>query len=181
MNGKLGIISLAAVLFAVGGALLPSRGAINDGMAVLEFDTMVGVDGPLRGNLNSIRGIPGGGAPWVLDAAMGSLKADGRLEIMVVGLIIPVRPGFEDRGFNPAPFFRAIVSCMTVDQFGAVVVENIMTNPEDTEMIGDPRNGDARINATLMLPNPCLAPVIFVTSPTGSWFAVTGSGMVPEG
>ena len=70
---------------------------------------------------------------------------------------------------------------MTVDQFGAVVIDNIMTDPEDTEMIGDPRNGDARIRAKLMLPNPCLAPIIFVTSPTGSWFAVTGAGMIPEG
>ena len=181
MNGKLGIISLAAVLFAVCGALLPSKGAINSGFTILEFDTMVGVDGPFRGSLYPIRGVPGGGAPWVLDAARGSLTDDGSLDIMVIGLIIPVRPGFEDRGFNPAPFFRAIVSCMTVDQFGAVVIDNIMTDPEDTEMIGDPRNGDARIRAKLMLPNPCLAPIIFVTSPTGSWFAVTGAGMIPEG
>ena len=26
----------------------------------------------------------------------------------------------------------------------------------------------------LALPSPCLAPIVFVASPTGSWFAVTG-------
>ena len=41
-------------------------------------------------------------------------------------------------------------------------------------MIGDPQNGDAEIEAKLDLPNPCIAPIIFVTSPTGSWFSVTG-------
>jgi hypothetical protein len=34
--------------------------------------------------------------------------------------------------------------------------------------------GDAIIEETLTLPSPCLAPVVFVTNPTGRWFAVTG-------
>jgi hypothetical protein len=41
-------------------------------------------------------------------------------------------------------------------------------------MIGNPRNGDAKIEAQLTLPEPCVAPIAFVTSPAGSWFAVTG-------
>jgi hypothetical protein len=40
--------------------------------------------------------------------------------------------------------------------------------------------GDARIEATLTLPTPCVAPIVFVTSgtgaPPGSWFAATGAG-----
>lgn len=33
--------------------------------------------------------------------------------------------------------------------------------------------GNAKIEADLALPQPCLAPIIFVTSPGGAWFAVT--------
>jgi hypothetical protein len=34
--------------------------------------------------------------------------------------------------------------------------------------------GNARIRAHLALPKPCVAPVVFVTSPTNAWFATTG-------
>lgn len=153
--------------------------ATNNNETILEFKTMVGVDGPFLGSANPIREVNGGGAPWVLDLAHGRLRADGDLDILVKGLIIPARPGFEQFGFNPAPFFQAIVSCLTLDESGEVVERNLLTEPEDTQMIGDPRNGDARIRAQLTLPDPCVAPIIFVTSPTGSWFASTGAGVIP--
>lgn len=139
---------------------------------VLEFETMVGVDGPFLGTTNPIREINGGGLPWVLEEAEGELKSNGKLKIRVRGLIIPESvPGF---GFNPAPFFLAAVSCLTTDGDGVVVAENVFTASEDTEMIGDPRNGDANIRAMLMLPEPCIAPIVFVTSPGEAWFAATG-------
>jgi hypothetical protein len=133
---------------------------------------MVGVDGPFLGSANPIRGVNGGGAPWVLDLAHGKLKANGDLDILVKGLVIP---GVG----NPVNPFRAIVSCLTVDEFGDVAEQNIITDPEDTQMIGDPGNGDARIRAKINLPDPCVAPIIFVTSPGGSWFASTGAGVIP--
>ena len=34
--------------------------------------------------------------------------------------------------------------------------------------------GDAKIDAKVALPSPCFAPIVFVTSGGGSWFAVTG-------
>jgi hypothetical protein len=34
--------------------------------------------------------------------------------------------------------------------------------------------GNAEIEAQLTLPQPCIAPLIFVTSPGGAWFAATG-------
>ncbi len=144
---------------------------------VLEFQTMVGVDGPFLGALNPIRGINGGGLPWVLDAAKGELKDDGKLEVQVKGLVIP---GTSSCGSdcNPAPFFRAIVSCLTVDAAGDVVEDNISTTNGAEVMIGKPTKGDAKIEAKLDLPDPCVAPIVFVTSPTGSWFAVTGAGTI---
>ena len=34
--------------------------------------------------------------------------------------------------------------------------------------------GDATIRDSVDLPSPCIAPIVFVTSPTGAWFAATG-------
>jgi len=145
-------------------------------LTVLEFQTMVGVDGPFLGGANPIRGINGGGLPWVLDGAKGELKDNGKLEVEVDGLVIP---GASSCGFdcNPAPFFRAVVSCLTTDD-GTVVVDNSSTANGAEVMIGDPTEGDAKIEAMLDLPEPCLAPIVFVTNPGGAWFAVTGVGVV---
>jgi hypothetical protein len=66
------------------------------------------------------------------------------------------------------------VSCTTVDDTGLPVFQTVLTENGSEVMRGDPANGDARIEARLVLPNPCIAPIVFVTSPTGSWFAVTG-------
>ncbi len=44
---------------------------------LLEADTMVGVDGPFVGTTNPIRGVNGGGLPWVLDEAKVELDSDG--------------------------------------------------------------------------------------------------------
>ncbi|MGE5153625.1 MAG: hypothetical protein ACM3ST_06360 [Bdellovibrio bacteriovorus] len=145
---------------------------------VLEFQTMVGVDGPFLGTANPIRGVNGGGLPWVLDAAKGELKDDGKLEIEVQGLVIPGTSGC-GTDCNPAPFFRAILSCLTVDDTGTVVTDNLITDPDATEMIGESTAGDAKIEAMLELPGVCLAPIVFVTNPGGAWFAVSGVGVVP--
>ncbi|WP_207062034.1 hypothetical protein [Motiliproteus sp. SC1-56] len=169
MNLRLMHVLLIALTLGLAGTAQAS------GNTVLKFWTMVGVDGPfLRDGGNPIREVEGGGLPWVLEEAKGTLKEDGELKIKVRGLIIPdSEPGF---GFNPAPFFRAVVSCMTLNTEGEPVIENLMTDNDAEVMVGDPRNGDARIEADLDLPDPCLAPVVFVTSPTGLWFSVTGAG-----
>ncbi len=145
---------------------------------VLEFKTMVGVDGPFLGNSNPMNGVPGGGRPWGLEEGSGKLQANGRLDIKVRSLIIPASEGSQF-GLNPVAFFRAIVSCTSLDESGEPIIVNTSTQNDDEVMIGDPRNGDARIKEVIDLPNPCLAPVIFVTSPTGAWFAVTGAGIIP--
>jgi len=148
-----------------------SAGAWADD-TVLEADTMVGVDGPfLGGSGNPIRGVAGGGLPWILEEAKVELEGDGKLEIEVEGLIIPDDIGF---GFNPVSFFRAIVSCLTVDAGGNAVIDNVTTTNGAEVMEGDPRNGDAKIEADVELPTPCVAPIVFVTSPNGSWFSATG-------
>jgi hypothetical protein len=73
----------------------PGNGGPN-GAKVLTFERMAPVVPPFTGATNPIRCINGGGVPWALTSVEGQLRADGRLRIEVVGLIIPAR------GMNPA-------------------------------------------------------------------------------
>ena len=141
-----------------------------DDRAVLEFDVMAPVSEPFTGGTNAIRGVPGGGLPWELDAAKGELRADGRLEVEVEGLVLARRAPVPEalRGTNPIASFKAIVSCLTVDG-GAPATVNV-----STELAPASPSGDAKIEDSVELPSPCFAPIVFVTSPGGMWFAVTG-------
>jgi hypothetical protein len=140
-----------------------------DGRAILRFHTMAPVTGPFVGAAHPVRGLAGGGLPWELQRAKGSLRSDGRLRIKVRGLVLahqaPVPPDLQ--GTNPVPQFRGAVSCLTTaspDTGTTISTDPVPASP----------TGDARIRAQLALPEPCVAPVIFVTSPTNQWFAATG-------
>ena len=137
---------------------------------IMKFSSMVGVPRPYTGATNAIRGVPGGGRPWVIGAAEGKLKDNGKLEVQVRGLVIDPNEPVATAGTNPSPTFRVIVSCMSTDASGAAVVSNIMTDPFPADAAGN-----AEVEAKLTLPSPCIAPIIFVTSATGSWFAATGN------
>lgn len=147
-----------------------ASGASSSDDKILEFDTLVGVSGPFVGATNPIRGVDGGGLPWQIDEGKGELRADGSLEVEVEGLVLldgaPVPPAL--RGTNPVPAFRAVVSCLTTVD-GAPATRNV-----STDIFPATTTGDAEIEASVTLPSPCFAPIVFVTSPTGSWFAVTG-------
>lgn len=139
--------------------------AAGKGKTILEFDTMVGVTGPFVGTANPIRGINGGGLPWVIANGNGELQANGQLEVDVRGLVLAAGPA---AGTNPVTNFKAIVSCLSVSNGNPTTV-NVSTG-----LFPASRTGNAHIEAKLALPSPCLAPIVFVTSPTGAWFATTG-------
>jgi hypothetical protein len=134
---------------------------------------MIGVPRPYTGAVNAIRGVPGGGLPWVVGFAEGELQADGKIEVTVRGLLIdpndPAAIAAGRAGANPSPSFKAIVSCLSRDAGGNPTTVNVSTGlfPADA-------GGNAEIEETLSLPMPCIAPIVFVTSPAGSWFAATG-------
>ena len=139
--------------------------------SLLKFTAMVGVSGPFLGTSNPIRGVTGGGLPWVIADGRGDLRAGGDLRVRVTGLVLANDPAVPEalRLTNPIPNFRAVVSCRTIDGMGNPAVVNASTDDFPASMVGD-----AKIKATLNLPNPCFAPIIFVTTPTGSWLAITG-------
>jgi len=121
------------------------------------------------GSTNPIRGINGGGIPWMISSGSGELKANGRLEINVQGLVLAAGA---NAGSNPVASFQAIVSCLGGD--GSV--QNVTTGPfPATTGPASAGGGNAKIEADLALPQPCIAPIIFVTSPGGAWFATTGN------
>ena len=155
------LVVLGAAL-AIGFVMMaPGAGSVGPA-TVLKADTLAGVTGPYVGSANPIRGVNGGGIPWDIAEGKVVLSADGHLEVKVEGLVLATT------GTNPVTAFRGLVSCQTIVD-GAAAVVNAPTDafPAST-------TGDSKIEATVTLPSPCFAPMVFVTSPGGSWFAVTG-------
>jgi hypothetical protein len=133
---------------------------------------MASVTEPFTGAANPVRGLPGGGVPWEIDRGRGELRSDGRLKVRVEGLVLarraPVPPA--SQGTNPVAQFRAVVSCLTPGNGGTTAdTVNVSTDPVPASP-----DGNARFDTKVKLPHPCIAPIVFVTSPTGAWFAATG-------
>ncbi|MCI0355249.1 MAG: hypothetical protein L0099_09465 [Acidobacteria bacterium] len=135
---------------------------------VLKFKRMFAVNGPF-GNAadppTPLRGLSGARAPWAIQRVNGQLNANGRLEVHVRGLIVPL----PFLGRNPIASFRAVVSCRSVDSAGNAIIANV-----HTDTFPATSTGDADIEQFLTLPSPCVAPIVFITSPGLSWLAVTG-------
>jgi hypothetical protein len=161
------VLALASLLLLAQSALVTAKG----GPKMLEFQTMVGVPQLFTGQTNkaAIRDVPGGGLPWTLTSAKGELSPSGHLEISVTGLVLAAGG---NAGSNPIANFRGLVSCLTDN---STVPVNVSTGDfPATTGAATAGGGNARIEASLTLPDPCIAPIVFVTSPGGAWFASTG-------
>ena len=155
---------LSAVFFA------GSTPATARELKILEFDTMVGVPSGLTGTQSRVplRGINGGGLPWMIGSASGELTPSGHLEIKVHGLVLAAGA---NTGSNPISSFRAIVSCVKSDgSFQNILTDAFPATTGPASLGG----GNAKIETMVSMPQPCIAPIIFVTNPGGSWFAATG-------
>lgn len=101
----------------------------------------------------------------------GRLDSDGQLFVKVRGLVLanqaPVPAAL--RGTNPLPDFQVIVSCQSIGAGDSATVANVATGNFTANTAGD-----STISASVHLPSPCIAPIVFVTGP-GFWLAVTGS------
>ncbi len=163
MRKVFGVILGALLLVLTSARPAGPVAAQADGQTVLAFETMAPVSGGFVGT-SILRGVPGGGAPWVISSGQGSLDSDGNLEVEVTGLVLaPSVPVVG--GTNPVPNFKAIVSCLNAD----ATTTNVSTGPFPAST-----DGNAEIQARIELANPCFAPIIFVAASFGPWFAVTG-------
>ena len=163
------LFGAGAVVTAVGSGTATATGR-DGGGPLFEFTTMVGNQGPFVGEAGAIREVPAGGLPWVVDEAEAKFDGD-RLTVEVEGLVLDPddeRVPDDLAGTNPVSEFKAILSCLTFQD------ETRTTINTPTDTVSASEQGDAEIEAELDLPDPCYAPIVFVTSPGGSWFATTG-------
>ena len=160
---------MIAALLALAFSALAAQA--QPGERLFEFERFTGNARPFIGGAEPIRGVNAGGLPWVIDKAEARLSPDGLLEVEVDGLVIdPDDAAAQDArvaGTNPVPAFRAILSCLTTA--GVAAPDNTLTAAAPATA-----DGDARIVEQLDLPDTCIAPIVFVTSPAGAWFAASG-------
>lgn len=163
-------LTAAFMLIAVASVfVLATPQDVDDRGTILKFSVMAGVTGPYVGPTNPIRGVPGGGMRWIIADGRGHLKSNGELKIRTRGLILP-DPPFNFT--NPLPSFRAIISCQSIDASNNATVVNVITDPYPADAAGN-----SYLDTTVALPQPCIAPIIFVVHPTSDparWFAATG-------
>ncbi len=167
------VLALVLAVGVIGGLLAFNTPSQASSPGMLDFQTMAPVTGPYVGNAHPIRGIDGGGLPWIITSGQGVLSSTGHLVVNVHGLVLaraaPVPTNLQ--GTNPVSPFRAVVSCQTIDGAGQATVENVSTAPFPATS-----TGDAHVDTQVTLPHPCIAPIVFVTaSNTGHWLASTGN------
>lgn len=160
-------LGAAAAMFVLGLSPAVQAGASSNEDTILEFESMVGVSGQFVGAAGTpIRGLHGGGLPWVITRGEGEVDSAGNVEVEVRGLVLANTPQVPAavRLTNPIPNFRAVVSCLDASS-NAVNVS--------TGLFPASPQGNADIEATVQLPRPCRDPIVFVTSPGLAWFAMS--------
>ncbi len=146
------VSALGLVLGATGIA------SAHEAHPLVQFTSMSTVSAAEVNTVND-RGIVAGGKPWAITSGTGELDSNGALHVSVTGLVIPVAPF---NGTNPVASFGATVSCITKHHD----IVNVFAGTFPTSSAGD-----ATIDTTVSLPHPCTKALVFVTSPTGAWFA----------
>jgi hypothetical protein len=172
--------AFAAVLVIAGGTIGSARedasgGGIPD---VLEFRTMLGVSAPYlttQAAATPVRGLLGGEQPWVVSSAKGVLRADGKVELEITGLVVDPTAASSAAGTNPVAQLQAVVSCLGKDASGNPATLNVSSAAFDATLgSANLGGGNARVETFVTLPPLCIAPVVFVTNTSGRWLAASG-------
>ena len=170
MKSRVRVIAGAALALAVIGGTAGITLARDNDHTVYRADIMAGVTPPYTGAANPIRGINGGGAPWVIADSEIRVRTSGRVDVEVEGLVIGPGGPAAFVGINPVANQKVIVSCLSIDAAGAPTTVNASSETFTVDPAG---NADARVHVDL--PSPCIAPIVFVASAGGSWFAASGA------
>ncbi len=176
MRAVVAIASGVSVIAILAFVAVPMMAGNPGGRPLFVVGSFAGVSGTFVGSANPLRGIPGGGFPWVIAEGHAKLDANGELDVEVQGLVIdPSNATAQARGIagiNPLKFFFATVSCL--DSSGGTTNVNSATFPATS-------TGNATIEQVVSLPGSCFAPILFVrgtntasSNPSGPWFAVSG-------
>jgi len=156
-----------------GGAWFAATGSATGAgqVATQRFTSAFGNTAPFLGAAGAIQGVNAAGLPWAIAGIFGNIAADGTLNLSVRGLVLADDPSVPAslRNTNPVAAFVAVVSCLT-STGGQVATANVasMSFPADAA-------GNAFTNQSLTLPQPCVAPIVFVGPSAGAYFAVTGA------
>lgn len=167
---------VAPVVFVTspnGGAYFAVTGSATNGdeVSTMRFGSAFGNTAPFVGAAGAIGGVNAAGLPWAIQGIFGDISADGTLNLSVQGLVLANDPSVPAtlRGVNPVPTFVAVVSCLT-SSAGQVATVDAATPGFSADAAGN-----AFFNGTLSLPQPCVAPIVFVGPSAGAYFAVTGA------
>jgi hypothetical protein len=102
----------------------------------------------------AIHGANAGGAPWVIDRGRARIGADGRISVVVRGLVIPVA-----HGTFPANTARPVTTVTASLYCGG---DATTTAAATTKSVSISEDGDARITDKIALPATCLNPTVLV-------------------
>ncbi len=151
-------VALATVVIAAQPSAASAHDDYDEPSVVLR-STLVGSTPAPAGP--TLFGRTPGTAPWVLDKGRVRVDTAGNFDLRVRGLVIPTPPA---NGTNPVPTLSASLVC------NGAVVATTATVPFDTA-------GNARINTTVAVPSPCLAPAVLVhpNAVTSVYIAASGS------
>jgi hypothetical protein len=161
-------VALAAIAVAGLGAAANAHGSRS-----IETDSLVGIPAGLTGPAIPQRGLAGGGIAWMIGASDVEVKANGKVEIRFHDLVFAAGPNL---GKNTVSTMKAVISCIAAD--GTTM--NVSTPSFPVSVATAPgvvpadNGGDGRIETKVMLPSPCLEPVVFITTTTDRWLAVNG-------
>jgi hypothetical protein len=137
------------------------HGGKHRGNAVLEASLA-----PSQTTDPAFHGVGPGGVPWVLKRGSVEIKAKGRLELRVRGLVIPPPSGNNTAGG---------VTSISASLYCGADTDTAPADTSDTVPLS--QSGNARIeDRTFNVPSTCLAPVVLV-HPNGDmthYIAVTG-------
>lgn len=166
-------VGLAITIVAVArppGVLSSSGSSGGDETENLLEATLIGIPTPGL----ELRGVPGGGAAWVVAKGEAKLEANGQLEVEVEGLLITGTGTSLDGTTGPVTGVKASLTCE-----GPGVVATTGVEPLSAA-------GNAKIEETIPLPKSCVGPIILVrigsvsagapSSLVGRWIATTGFG-----
>ena len=112
-----------------------------------------------------IRGVAPGAVPWALARGSSRLDANGRLSVVVSGLVITGTNSGLDGTTGPVTSVVASLSC----DGSTPTIENTAPVPLSAQ-------GDASIKQAVTLPAICEAPIVLVLAngSSGPWIAASG-------